>query len=704
MLEDLDNTVFELRRDLTATNVAVRENENQIGRTIYFGDTAPTIYPDEVIDGATYPNELNYKFWYDDARLELLILFRDADGDDSYVPVSIPLESLPEPGVSTETFTYTTGRLQTAIEENYLHNLNQDTSIDAIKNDIIELEEEIDAIAPSVERGRWTFTAVGTVAQPGQFTMYDADFGNGQPTGLFKSAKSIWFNELDIDGTPHAFGDVDDGELLEIFVEGSSEYGLYEVVGEAHDETQTGTKFWVIDVNFVRTLETTTAVGPGELCRFKIFMAPTGGDASSFVMKSGDTMTGNLVIDKSDASTNIEAGLELKGSRGNTTNSAATITFQNAQSLDLGYLTYRSYDTSSYFRFNQDVDLNNNGLHSVAQIRMQPGGYIGSASNPRLTFNNANGSSDGSALLVVPRPADNRRSFAIRGKDAEGIEQDMLYTYINGSGAPDAVNYLGKMDSDKNLVNKEYVDEAASPTVVLIGTTCNWRKGGLDDTTLDRQYFGIERAGSTTSQVGYGSVVYLNKLIDIDGTLQRMDKYTPTDGSLIEVWSGNELWFKSLLDPTTYKVASRNPDEIVCDCTTYYPIVSKSGTNWSVSTYYRIILTGMKYTGISRGNDVLKYTFQNSAGNTVSSPGKIGTNTGFWSSVNQFSFSTADINGTATPSISNGDIIETYNAKDNKINRYTVTNASGAPNVVQVQYVSGDYFYTVDDELEVNIY
>ena len=298
MLEDLDEGLFEVRQDLIATNVAVRENENRIGRTIEYSDTAPTIHPDEVYDGVAYPNELNYKFWYDTARLELLILFRDEDGDDSYVPVSIPLESLPEPGVSTETFTYTTGRLQTAIEENYLHNLAQDTSIDGIKNDIVELEEEIDAIAPAVERGKWIFTAVGTVANPGQFTMYNADFGSGEPTGLFKDAKSIWFNEIDSDGTPHAFADVDDGELLEIFVDGSPEYGLYEVVGQAHDETQGQTSFWVIDVNFVRTLEATTAIGPGELCRFKIFMAPSGGDASSFVLKTGDEMTGRLQIER----------------------------------------------------------------------------------------------------------------------------------------------------------------------------------------------------------------------------------------------------------------------------------------------------------------------------------------------------------------------------------------------------------------------
>ena len=161
-----------------------------------------------------------------------------------------------------------------------------------LQQEIIELEEEIDAIAPSLERGKWRFTAVGTVAQPGQFTMYDADFGSGAPTGLFKSAKSIWFNETDSDGIAHAFGDVDDGELLQIFIDGSPEFGLYEVVGAAHDETDGATSFWVIDVNFIRTNEDTTAVAPSELCRFKVFMAPSGGAAGDFVMKTGDEMAG----------------------------------------------------------------------------------------------------------------------------------------------------------------------------------------------------------------------------------------------------------------------------------------------------------------------------------------------------------------------------------------------------------------------------
>ena len=36
-----------------------------------------------------------------------------------------------------------------------------------LQDEIVELEEEIDAIAPSVERGKWSFTAVGTVGPAG---------------------------------------------------------------------------------------------------------------------------------------------------------------------------------------------------------------------------------------------------------------------------------------------------------------------------------------------------------------------------------------------------------------------------------------------------------------------------------------------------------------------------------------------------------
>jgi hypothetical protein len=108
-------------------------------------------------------------------------------------------------------------------------------------------------------------------------------------------------------------------------------------------------------------------------------------------------------------------------------------------------------------------------------------------------------------------------------------------------------------------------------------------------------------------------------------------------------------------------------------------------------------------TEIIKGS-VARYIIDNNLGGPVSRPGEISCSSGYWSSVSKFSFGTADADGTATPSMSNGDIIETYNAKEDKTNRYTITNASGAPTVVEVQYISGDYFYMAGDELEVNIY
>ena len=174
-------------------------------------------------------------------------------------------------------------------------------AIDNLQQDIIELEEEIDAIAPSVERGFWTMNTSGVVSSQGQMSLYDDDYTNvGNPTDLFKDAKSIWLNELDNDGTPHGFEGVEAGELIELFVQGKAEYGLYEVV-EAHDETNGAAQWWVIEVVFVRTLEDTSTADNGDIIRIKIFNAPSGGTADEFVLKEGDDMTGRLRMDTQDA-------------------------------------------------------------------------------------------------------------------------------------------------------------------------------------------------------------------------------------------------------------------------------------------------------------------------------------------------------------------------------------------------------------------
>ena len=171
-----------------------------------------------------------------------------------------------------------------------------DDTKEFLQQEIIELEEEIEAIAPSVERGSWEFNISGTVSGPGKFTAYDKPISTaGDATGLVQSIQSIWLHSIDNAGTNHSFSNVEAGNLLELFVDGDPDYGLFEVV-EVHDQTGGAGDYWIIDVKFVRTLENTTRFTNGDVCRLKIFQAPEGGTADGFVLKSGDKMTGNLEI------------------------------------------------------------------------------------------------------------------------------------------------------------------------------------------------------------------------------------------------------------------------------------------------------------------------------------------------------------------------------------------------------------------------
>ena len=63
LLDDLDTAVAELRTDIQAVNIATSENENRIGRTIFYSDTDPPIHEDAVYDGVDKPTQLNYHFW-----------------------------------------------------------------------------------------------------------------------------------------------------------------------------------------------------------------------------------------------------------------------------------------------------------------------------------------------------------------------------------------------------------------------------------------------------------------------------------------------------------------------------------------------------------------------------------------------------------------------------------------------------------------
>jgi len=345
MLEDLDNTVFEIRRDLNQTNVAVAENENRIGRTIEYSDTAPTIYPEiEVtkdiidIDGITvigteteyFFNELNYKFWYDTSRLELLVLYKDLDdGAYSYVPVALPLTNIDLDALNSQVQANSYSNNQqsqaiVALEELIVRNFEDH---EEIRNEIVELEEEIDAIAPSNERGEWNFNPVG-VASPGYYAFLDS---NTQPTDRFDGAATIYVSTRDADNTNHNFNNHEAGEYLQIFNKEGNGYGLYQIT-DIDDNSGGNNPFYAFTVDFVQSL--VTAPKAENRGRFKFFTIAEG-DPGAYVLKTGDEMSGDLKVDSDILATGKYLGGHYNGSTFNTFSASVEI-IENSGMLKYG--------------------------------------------------------------------------------------------------------------------------------------------------------------------------------------------------------------------------------------------------------------------------------------------------------------------------------------------------------------------------------
>ena len=323
-------------------------------------------------------------------------------------------------------------------------------ALEDIRQDIIELEEEIDAIAPSVERGFYRSTAYTNIPRDGEFmlrtlTGKTIDYGD-------ENIVAVELSKVDDAGVSHTYADTKPGQLIQLFEEGVEDFGLYQI--ESISGTDPSTTAVTFAVTPISGLGEATE---GNLARLKIFSPPEGGTASEFVQKKGDTMSGDLAINRSSES-NVEAALKLKGNRDNTTNAAATIAFENSQSPTLGYLTYRSFGGTNFFKFNQNLDLGSKTLSGVDHIELKSSGYIGSGTNQRIRVRNG-GSNNNQAGTEIQRPGDGTRTFAIRGKAAGSSSvTDFFWAYGNSGSGGDAINYTGLTTQDNHIATKKYVD------------------------------------------------------------------------------------------------------------------------------------------------------------------------------------------------------------------------------------------------------
>ena len=350
--------------------------------------------------------------------------------------------------------------------------------INLLQNQVIELEEEIDAIAPSVEYGTWEWqnpNADNATRPPAAGTFFLAKDG---PGGLLDPVVTTQYVDTDVivihnnEYVPagstdpvdtHTWSDADDGKLIQLFDRADPDFFLGTILSTQVEADHVRIRVERVQTSGVPNDNADPDTGDF-LTRINIFNAPSGGTASEFVLKSGDTMTGDLTIDRSDGgptdggTAGKEAALILKGDRTGTTDSVATIKFDNAASSYPGYLTYRSGNSSSqFFKFNQNVEFNNKDLSAINTISVKSD--LTREGSKRITFQSGGGNT-GNGTIIAHRPADLRRGFTIKGKQqsSNSVTGDVFYHYANSGSGGDSVDYTGICTSANHIMNRDHAD------------------------------------------------------------------------------------------------------------------------------------------------------------------------------------------------------------------------------------------------------
>ena len=164
--------------------------------------------------------------------------------------------------------------------------------IDDLKQKIIELEEEIDAIGSAVVRGYWTVNTSDTSPNAGEYVLLNGSTN----TTNFSEATKVLYSKLDSEGNPHTFADAEPDDFLQILNEDNVAYGLYTV--QTISGPISGTEeYFQFEVQFDQGYNADgqsdpIAVGLG---RLKLFTPPVM-DVDDYLLKSGGTITGVLDI------------------------------------------------------------------------------------------------------------------------------------------------------------------------------------------------------------------------------------------------------------------------------------------------------------------------------------------------------------------------------------------------------------------------
>lgn len=344
------------------------------------------------------------------------------------------------------------------------------------RNDIVELEEELEALAPSLSRGEWQFNPNG-IADTGRFTMYNS---TGDITSDYNLAASVIVNPVDYNGTPHGFSDVSDGAYLEIFDPDDEDFGLFQVT-DVDDQTSGQSAFWIFTVDFIKSNKSPNVANG--VARFKFFELADAADPTSFVLVAGDTMEGNLTMKKSDIvflpiaddaeGDNPDRWNYITSRRprdpngdllGGSNNFGIRVDLTEGRT---GYNKFQLYSNanggpdSSFISFNGG---NSPGTHfQRGSIKSDISFKINTNTYPDDSHIVFTGNNQGGIMVnnTYKQLYDEDRTYAYGRYDFQTADASDVYFQVYADSNVDTgchVRYYGSINGAKNITTKEYVD------------------------------------------------------------------------------------------------------------------------------------------------------------------------------------------------------------------------------------------------------
>ena len=302
--------------------LAVSENET-LKETVdgiekYLSELGVTISEEDPVDRNYDEGELYWNSSADD--LSLYIRVTDDDEGLTWVPASPPVSLEGVEASISDLDAQLQGTRQALQILNYQSvQQTQLAKEDQERQDaqIIELEEEINSLAPSIDRGKWSLVASGsTEIGPGQYAMGldvdhqyceekyfacladieggpDADVAaaaecnrlmgvcsdsikNGEfILNDWAHARFLHFHKEDSDGSSHTFEDYKVGEYVDIFNQSNDDYAVFQITEAANIVDD------IITIGVTPTQHRGEASG---LARIKVFELASG-DESGYIRK-----------------------------------------------------------------------------------------------------------------------------------------------------------------------------------------------------------------------------------------------------------------------------------------------------------------------------------------------------------------------------------------------------------------------------------